>query len=395
MNLIATATILTSGLVIAASSLHAAAVEPVDILINRLVQKKVITEDDAADIRAEIATIKQEEDAKKKSFNATGKTPVKIGGLVQGLYSHSDLNNTNDSFSARRVRLIIQGDAAKKVDYYFQTELAGSQRVVSSASYNGSTLTQSSANVEKPVVLDAYAGYKFAGTNRLNFGQQKIPFGYESLQSDWQLDFINRSDTTETLAPGRDTRNSGRDVGLVYSGSRAFDDAATRTLDYSLGFLNGSGINVADDNDRKDYAARAVWKPGVTGLQLGVNYYNGCATASNVKHNRQSVELVYAPGPWALRSEYLTGKDGNTEKDGYYVTYLHNTGPNTQVALRYDHVDPSKQVASDTLETWTLGWNWFLNKDGYTRLQLNWERKDNESLNDTYSNILAQITAGF
>ena len=50
---------------------------------------------------------------------------------------------------------------------------------------------------------------------------------------------------------------------------------------------------------------------------------------------------------------------------------------------------------NDNTGTWTLGFNKFLNKGGYTRWQVNYERRREEETQAKNDQFLAQFQAGF
>lgn len=393
--------ILVIVLVALAANVTLGAVDSVDILIKALVDKQIITEDDAAAVRAEIAGIRVEEEAKKKSFNIGAKRPIKLSGYLQERYTHSNLAGFNDFFEAKRARLSLAGDATDKVDFKLQVDFAGSRSGLTSATLTPNAdplktkLSTKSTNNAKPLLLDAVIGYKLSSDNRLSIGQFKVPFGWENLTSSTNLDTINRSLVTESLVPGRDTGNQGRDVGVLWSGVRPLDEYGARSLEYYLGAFNGSGINVSDDNDRKDPAARLVWNFGPSNAHLGVSYFNGAVGANSAVHTRTGTELVYVLGPYALKSEYIWGKDSTTNKSGWYSTLVRNFSSSTQGVIRFDELHSNTATQNDPVDTWTFGFNKFLNKDGYTRWQINYETRRGSLAASGQNQILAQFQAGF
>jgi hypothetical protein len=109
-----------------------AAPDPVDILIQRLVDKNILAPSDADDIRAEIAQIAKDQaaaapEAKKPAPTVGVKSPVKLTGYIQERYVGSNADNFNDGLEARRVRLTISGQVAPKLDFKTQVDLAGSR----------------------------------------------------------------------------------------------------------------------------------------------------------------------------------------------------------------------------------------------------------------------------
>ncbi|MHB1457161.1 MAG: porin [Armatimonadota bacterium] len=384
-------------LTLAGMSHASAALDSVDILIKALVDKQIITEEDASAVRSEIATIRQDEEAAKKSYNVTGKRPVKLGGYIQTRFTSSPKAVGADTFEAKRVRLTLSGDVTPSADFKVQVDFAGSRSGLKSAKIGpDGKLVTSSANFAKPLLLDAVFGYKVQGTNKLSIGQFKVPFGLENLTSSTNLDTINRSQVTETLVPGRDTGNQGRDVGIQVNGVRDLNKDGSSQVEYALGVFNGSGINVLDDNDRKDIAARAVLKPGIDGLSIGVAAYNGSLGTTNIAHNRTGAELIYALAPWTVKGEYIWAKDGSIRKNGWYATAVRQIDELTQAVVRYDNLNPdTKSVKDASTNSLTLGINRFLNKDGYTRWQLNYEIKGEKGTAISNNLLTAQFQAGF
>ena len=381
-----------------------ASVDSVDILIKALVNKGIITEDDAAGVRAEIANIRQDEETTKKSFSVSAKRPIKLSGYIQERYTGSNLQGFNDTFETKRARLTLAGDATDKVDFKLQVDFAGSKSALTGATLTPNadplkdTLATKSANLGKPTLLDAIWGYKLSAEQKLSIGQFKIPFGLENLTSSNALDTINRSLVTESLVPGRDNGSQGRSVGAQFSSLMLNSGGWARGLtEYYVGVFDGSGTNAPDDNSRKDPAVRVVWQPGVTGLQLAGEYYNGVAGASSkgLIHNRNGGSLAYQYGPWSLKSEYIWGRDGNVNKSGWYGILLRQLNSNTQAVVRFDTLNANTAVQNDPISTWTFGFNKFLNKDGYTRWQVNYESRRAPDPSIRQDQVIAQYQAGF
>lgn len=371
------------------SNVTFAATNENDILIKLLVEKKIITQDEADSIKAQVAAIAKDEASKKTSVAVTSKVPVKISGYVQERYSQSPQSGYNDTLEVKRARLSLTGDATSKLDFKVQIDVAGSKKGLTDATLNSGVLTTKSSTFAKPMLLDGVLGYKLSSTDKLSVGQFYTPFGLESQTADNQLDTINRSQVTETLVPGRDNGSQGRDIGTMLSGTKGSN------LSYQLGVLNGSGINVSDDNDSKDAAARLVWKPGIKGLSIGAAHYNGKTGATHLAHTRTGGELVWQANPWTLKSEYIWAKDASTHKHGWYATAVRQLNGRTQAVARYDILDPNTSVKGDLNKTLTLGMNWFLNKDGYSRWVVNYEIRNKGNSSVPSNLLMGQFQAGF
>ena len=87
--------------------------------------------------------------------------------------------------------------------------------------------------------------------------------------------------------------------------------------------------------------------------------------------------------------------DATVDADGWYTTILRRLGPKIDGLVRYDIFDPDKDSNGDVTKTLTVGVNWNLNKGGYSRCQLNYERKREEGAQVSNDLLLAQFQAGF
>lgn len=354
-----------------------AAESDVDKLLDLLVEKGVVAQEDAAGFRADLAVKKQEEKETQKEFVVIAGKPIKISGYSQVRY-RQDKTIDNDGFDIRRVRLDIKGDVTERFDYRLQADFAGSSAKV----------------------LDATIGYKVNPSLKLTVGQFKIPFSQENLISSPKLETINRSQVVEALvARGSDVigNHNGRDTGIQASGSiLAKEDY--QLLDYALGVFNGSGINTADKNEQKDFVGRLVFHP-LKDWAIGGSYYNGYGTwGTNPRKNdrdRLGGEFAYVKEPISLKGEYIKGNDGATKKAGWYLQAGYFFIPKKfQGVFKFDAYDANTEVADNETNIYTLGVNWFFSKWAF--LQVNYELKDEWGRKEVSNNALTgQLTLQF
>lgn len=180
-----------------------------------------------------------------------------------------------------------------------------------------------------------------------------------------------------------------RDQGLQYSGRTSGGQ-----LQYFAALFNGSGINATEDNTHKDPALRVVYN-SPTGLWLGGSYFNGALGAAETSRRRLGFEAIYDRNDWALKGEYIRADDASGDADGWFATLLHRFNPKLDGIVRYDVFDPDKDSGDDAFKTVTAGINWKLNKDDYSRFQLNYEWKSEEWPKVSNNQLLAQFQAGF
>lgn len=96
-------------------------------------------------------------------------------------------------------------------------------------------------------LLDARLRLPIQPELALDVGQFKAPFGEEQLQSKGDITFVERSQASSFLAPGREL------------GVQAHGEFLEGKLGYRAGVFNGSGRSVGNDDDRFLYAARAAY----------------------------------------------------------------------------------------------------------------------------------------
>jgi hypothetical protein len=176
-------------------------------ILNVLVQRKLVTQEEADSLRADAAIKQQESDAKRKSFPVTAGKNILLAGYTQVRYQNLEEAGKKSGFDIRRARLDVKGNISPYFGYRLQTDFAG-------------TSTGAFAKL-----LDAYAEVKLADYFNLTIGQQKVALSYENQISDNKSESIDRSQVVEALvARGKDVigNHNGRDIGIQANGSFLF-----------------------------------------------------------------------------------------------------------------------------------------------------------------------------
>ena len=363
-------------LLLATAAQLAAAVSETDALIQLLLTKGIITAEEAANLRAELAVAKQEEKDKQKEAPVTAAKPLQLSGYAELRYRQVDY--IKDSFDVRRARLDLRGAFGKGFDYRLQVDAAGSSAKL----------------------LDAALRWRYDDRLALIGGQFKIPFSQENLQSSNKMELINRSMVVGALvARGLDIigEQNGRDIGLAANGSFPLS-AGSASLEYAVGVFNGSGINRTDLNDQKDVVGRLVIKP-MTGLSLGLSGYEGRYTLSSASGRRDirrrlGAEFAVQQGPFLARGEYIWGRDADTERDGWYLLGGWMAVPGKlQLLYRYDRYDPDAALKGNTSRLDTLGVAWYFSKSAF--LQLNYDKARGQLAKTTAGGWISQLTLQF
>jgi hypothetical protein len=273
-------------------------------------------------------------------------------------------------FSFRRARLIFSGDVHERVFVYLQFDYSADA---------------SSSNKHFLQVRDAYADYAFdrKKTLRLRFGQSKIPFGFENLQSSSNRLPLDRADATNSGAPNE--RDFGGFLYYAPASKRALlrhlvEDGLKGSGDYGVlgfGLYNGQGTNKPELNDNLHAIARVSYPFEIGGqiLEPGIQGYTGKFTlakdqiSSGVRLNkdatyidrRAAVSLVLYPQPFGILAEYNIGESPtfDTETDsiatrslrGGFVTFSYRKEVPKwgvfQPYLRYQVYQGGKKLETD------------------------------------------------
>lgn len=301
----------------------------------------------------------------KEEFSDLTSAPLNLSAYTQVRYTH--WQEGTDGFSIKRARVGLKGEILKDLHYKLQID-----------------------TVKSPILLDAQVEIKLNSHLKISLGQFKVPFSLENLTSSSALDMINRCQTVEKLCPGRDIGAKGRDIGITINGEFS-------SIEYALGIFNGSGINNKDFNEQKDIAGRLVFHP-VRFLTLGLSHYKGKYSSAPgdpaVKRDRTGAEVLFVQNQLSIKGEYISAKDDQTERNGWYLQGGYFLTPKKiQATVRYDSLDKDKAVQRDQIGILTLGLNWFFSER--TKFQINYEHHGKESGEPSKNVILAQLQAGF
>ncbi|TAH59273.1 MAG: hypothetical protein EWM52_11055, partial [Methanosarcina mazei] len=231
-----------------------------------------------------------DDEKNKKAPSIQSSLQLKLSGYAQMQAAWK--SEANDTFAIRRARLSLGGQVLKTLKFKIQLDFTRS-----------------------PALLDAQAEVIPRQEISLRAGQFPVPFSLENITSSSDLLTINRSQTVEKLAPGRDNGSAGRDIGTAVFGSYSI-------FDYTFGVFNGSGANKTDNNDRKDFAGRLVVHP-LKPLSLACSIYNGRQTISDnpalLIRNKYGLELTFNYQRIGLQAEFIQATDDRIKKEGWYA----------------------------------------------------------------------------
>ena len=321
-----------------------------------LKEKGVITEADYQ----EVAKSSKPFDYKLgKGFTFTSadeKFQLSVGGRTQIRYTFTDYDNdrtaattpfarTTDSsqFNAQRVILNFMGYAYSK-DLTFKTELDVRQ-LATGTSRNG--------------LRDVFLNYRFMDELQLLVGQTKVKFGYNTIQSDGALMFVDRSPIYTAFTPSYEV------------GAFAYGKAFNGLVEYATSVTNGDGQTTAAGSNDNCFAARIAVSPlGAVSMDepdlaiskkpvftIGANYLHntldtdGNAAYATIAGAGATVNSYGVDGHFKWMGLALQGEaiflDGNSDALVYYGQAGYMITPKLGVAVRYTVQDKDRAASSD------------------------------------------------
>ncbi len=370
----------------------------VDRLLDLLVKKHVVTEQEATDLRNQmqadhgqsqlapedekrvlaprqarnsalsVAAGNQGEQAPphKSEIPVLGSIPIKLSGYVQGRWTGAV--GTTNPFEVRRARLIFDIKPSEQTNFRIHVDAGKS-----------------------PTLLDARFDWKPSPYANFTVGQFKIPFSQESLVSARDLLTVERTAVGNSLVPGRENGSNGRDIGAQIEGN-LFQRGDRPLVSYSLGIFNGAGINRADDNRRKDVAGRLALSP-FKGLTLAGDYYDGARGANRTSRDRADLELSFVRGRAKLLGEYIWGHDGTTRKQGWYALGAYRFVPKLEGVFRFDTYNPDLSTPNKRTSTYLGGLNWRVAP--WVKLQADYGLVDSQARSDLTNLVQTQLQFQF
>ncbi|MDR1170479.1 MAG: OprO/OprP family phosphate-selective porin [Prevotellaceae bacterium] len=295
-----------------------------------------------------IPEAKAQDKADEKNENIITRLTGRISGVVNMRYQYAD--DGSNSFDIRRARLSVKGEVTPSIDYNIHVEFAGN-----------------------PKILDAFVNWSSADALNIKAGEFKIPFSLENPYSAHALEMVDNSMVITALSGYNDVSGisaNGRDIGVMLYG-KFLPVKDYSICEYSVGLFNGNGINVADNNKSKDFSGTFFIHP-LKDITLSVSHYNGSTGLQNenIQRVRTGGGARYDNNRLLVRGEYIYGKTGDMNSDGYYAVAGYFVHPKIQTLLKYDRFRRDVSVKETRQTNYIVGVNYFPVKNFH--FKLNW-----------------------
>lgn len=287
-----------------------------DELLKKLVEKEILTQEEADDIKKESdnESINQKTDkidAVAGNFrNIFNNTPyLQLGGYGLFMYNYSNVAKTKHDAQGRVVFVSARGDLGNNIKYSFLTELIN------------------------PMLYEFWGEWTPVKQFNIRVGQMKVNYSLENQIALFDLETVfNTRSVSNLIGMGGDVHqsqngenNTGRDVGIQVSGS-LLPINNLDLIQYSVGVFQGSGLNSSDKDNSKDVSATVLLQP-IKGFRIGGSVYYGDATyaignaeADSHTRNRWMLSADYNSDRLYARAEWIHGKDSRTDREGLYGT---------------------------------------------------------------------------
>jgi len=272
---------------------------------------------------------------------------VTVNGYVQYQFSVKEGADPSSNFSLAAARLKGSMKVTDEISAMVQLEGAKS-----------------------PSLLEADVTYAYAPFLNLKLGQFQVPFGYETQNSNFDVEAGDRSQIVTALWVNNSAAGYFRDQGAMVYGRH-------KVLVYQLACVNGSGLNTSDNNNHKDFVGRiGLGIPMFAGLGFSMLQGKGGPEDTLQDRTGMGFDIFLDTGKVLLEAEYISAQGVNgdnvdkiwtgseTEFGGYYVILGYRITPLIEPVFKYD---PDKDVEDDEVSAMYLGLN--LNFEGKARLQ--------------------------
>lgn len=309
---------------------------------------------------------------------------VTIFGYIQPEYDYHFTDRNENTFKFKRARLGVRGRLYKDFSYYFMLET--------------SPFIGSSGDA---YLMDAFVSYTKYNWAKISLGSFKQPFSLDVATPCHSLTTIDRSIVADQLVAPQ------RDFGLMILGGNNYTK-----FNYWVAIMNGRGLQVKDDNTKKDIIGRATYK--ITNyLTIGGSFRYGYPIPNNIDDSRTSLggEFLLKLEKLTIQGEYIydegayfsgtAGGCGVTpvalgeRRDGAYLMASYSIDEKIQAVFKYEFFDPNLDQKNDGsyMERMTLGLNYFFNDK--VRFQLNYQANIETVVNTDNDALLAQVQIKF
>lgn len=303
-----------------------------------------------------------------------------VFGYIQPQYNTYFTDNGENTFNFKRARIGVRGRANRSFSYYVVLE--------TSAFIGGGDA----------YLLDAFVTYDKNEWAKVSLGSFKQPFGREVTTACHSLTTIDRSVVADQLVAPQ------RDMGLMLLGG-----SSKTKFTYALALMNGRGLGVKDNNEKKDVIGRATYQL-LDFINIGASFRYGYPNNQDDDRKTYGVDASINYKDFTIQGEYIYDEgDYNraagggcgseplelgAKRDGAYIMASYNVNEKLQPVFKYEYFDQDTDLKKiGYQERMTIGLNYFFNKQ--TRLQINYQANIETYINTDNDALLMQMQIKF
>jgi len=322
-----------------------------------------------------------EDDAPAAGTSGTPSTSsMTIFGYIQPQYESHFTDPGSSTFDFKRARFGVRGRVNRSFSYYVVLE--ASPFVGGGDAY----------------LLDAFVTWDKHEWTKVSLGSFKQPFGREVTTACHSLMTIDRAIVSDQLVAPQ------RDMGLMLLGG-----SSKTKFRYSLALMNGRGLQVKDNNEKKDIIGRASYQV-LDFLNVGASFRYGYPNNEDDDRTTYGVDAKAKYNGFTLQGEYIydegdynraagggCGADPlelGEKRHGGYVMAAYDINEKLQPIFKYEYFDQDDDLeVLGYQEQMTFGVNYFINKK--TRLQINYQAKEINGVTENNDALLMQLQVRF
>jgi len=303
-----------------------------------------------------------------------------VFGYIQPQYNTYFTDQGENTFNFKRARFGIRGRVNRSFSYYVVLE--------TSAFIGGGDA----------YLLDAFVTWDKHEWTKISLGSFKQPFSREVVTACHSLTTIDRSIVADQLVAPQ------RDMGVMLLGG-----SSKTKFKYAFAIMNGRGLGVSDNNEKKDVIGRASYQL-FDFMNIGASYRYGYPNNADDTRKTYGIDALIKYKDFTVQGEYIydegdynraagggCGSDPlelGEKRDGAYIMLSYDINKKLQPVFKYEYFDQDIDIKKiGYQERMTVGLNYFFNPK--TRLQINYQANIETYINKDNDALLMQVQVRF
>ncbi len=318
------------------------------------------------ELRARLEAVEKELAESKKAKEAPPADPAKkdrkprLRGLESAFEAQGYIESRFTNYANSRGDERTAGPDFQLSRLRMRLNFAPAEHWLTSLEINAGTRSDATTAVD---MREFY--FQYLNNNRVvRVGQQRIPFGFQvGAESSVNRAALERARHYTQLFPNE------RDIGIVYGWNNHINNPNydPKKPRYTLGVMNGEGINKFDQNQDKSFAGNVSVPIGRH--NVGASFYTGSSTQNaygtaqkDISKHALGIEHRFDYLRFHTQFEAAMGELFGDHFTGGFGQLLYDTGRTGNFFVRGDVFDPDTSAGDDYWRRVSLGWYKDINK---------------------------------